>query len=180
MWQVIISLVLCLPWATQAQDWDNLDQDLGLSLANVTELQVTFENEVRVSLGQEMVLDQVKNLPRIQYQAQAGDLFTLMMIDPDAPNRKKPVAKEWLHWLVVNIPGDNLANGQTVTAFRPSGPPAGSGFHRYVFLLFKQSQSLGKISSLNRRSGFNALKFAKKNGFPESPEAANYYKTQRN
>ena len=27
------------------------------------------------------------------------------MVDPDAPSRKNPTAAQWLHWLVVNIPG---------------------------------------------------------------------------
>ena len=27
------------------------------------------------------------------------------MVDPDAPSRQDPRAAQWLHWLVVNIPG---------------------------------------------------------------------------
>ena len=27
------------------------------------------------------------------------------MVDPDAPSRDNPTAAQWLHWLVVNIPG---------------------------------------------------------------------------
>ncbi|VAI73424.1 unnamed protein product [Triticum turgidum subsp. durum] len=43
--------------------------------------------------------------PSIQIAGRAGDLFTLVMTDPDAPSPSEPTMKEWLHWLVVNIPG---------------------------------------------------------------------------
>ena len=30
------------------------------------------------------------------------------MMDPDAPSRQNPKAAQWLHWLVVNISGDEF------------------------------------------------------------------------
>lgn len=80
--------------------------------------------------------------------------------DPDAPSRDDPIRREFRHWLVVNIPGSNLTEGETVFQYIGSGPPKGTGYHRYVFLLFHQQD--GKInfdspyvsdhSSLNRAS----------------------------
>lgn len=58
--------------------------------------------------------------------------------DPDAPTREDPKVGEVRHWLVVNIPGNDLASGETKWQYIGSGPPSGSGFHRYIFLLFKQ------------------------------------------
>ena len=55
------------------------------------------------------------------------------MVDPDAPSRQDPKAAEWLHWLVVNIPGDKLENGQDIghgkVLMQHNGPapPAGTG-----------------------------------------------------
>ena len=62
--------------------------------------------------------------------------------DPDAPSRKDPKFREWHHWSVVNIPGDNVAKGETVAEYIGAGPPKGTGLHRYVFLVFRQK---GKI-----------------------------------
>jgi phosphatidylethanolamine-binding protein len=62
----------------------------------------------------------------------------LFLTDPDAPNRQEPKFREVRHWLVVNIPGSNLSAGEVKWQYIGSGPPSGSGLHRYVFLLFKQ------------------------------------------
>jgi large subunit ribosomal protein L35 len=40
--------------------------------------------------------------------ASAGNLYTLLMVDPDAPSRENPVKRSWLHWMVVNIPGHDI------------------------------------------------------------------------
>lgn len=35
-----------------------------------------------------------------------------MMTDPDDPTRTAPKTREWLHWLVVNIPGNDIDKGE--------------------------------------------------------------------
>lgn len=47
------------------------------------------------------------------------------MTDPDAPSRANPTKREWHHWLVVNIPGDNVSEGQVLSGYVGSGPPKG-------------------------------------------------------
>lgn len=42
----------------------------------------------------------------------------------------------------MNIPGNHLKKGKVVAEYLPSGPRPGSGLHRYVFLVYKQSQQL--------------------------------------
>jgi len=32
--------------------------------------------------------------------------------DPDAPSRANPIRREILHWLVINIPGNDLKLGE--------------------------------------------------------------------
>ena len=59
--------------------------------------------------------------------------------DPDAPSREDPKFGEVRHWLVVNISGNDLSTGETKWQYIGSGPPSGSGLHRYIFLLFKQT-----------------------------------------
>ena len=35
-------------------------------------------------------------------------------LDPDAPSRAKPSRREFLHWLVVNIPGNDIGQGEVL------------------------------------------------------------------
>lgn len=62
-----------------------------------------------------------------------------MSLDPDAPSREDPKFREIRHWLVVNIAGNDLSSGDAKWQYIGSGPPSGSGLHRYIFLLFKQA-----------------------------------------
>ena len=57
--------------------------------------------------------------------------------DPDAPSRADPKFREWQHWLVVNVPGTDVAKGDTLAAYVGSGPGKDSGemdFDTYVCL----------------------------------------------
>lgn len=58
--------------------------------------------------------------------------------DPDAPSREKPTYREWLHWLVVNVYGDNIAGGDIIAEYVGAGPGRDTGLHRYVFLVYEQ------------------------------------------
>lgn len=99
----------------------------------------------------------MKDLPTLKWTAEPESFYTLIMtgminshvnriflilianhIDPDAPSRQAPVNREFLHWLVANIPGDQVAKGDTIAEYIGSGPPKDSGLHRYVFLVYKQ------------------------------------------
>lgn len=62
-------------------------------------------------------------------------------LDPDAPSRKEPAHREFLHWSVVNIPGNDISKGDTLAEYVGSGPPKDTGLHRYVFLIFKQAHA---------------------------------------
>ncbi|GLH03134.1 Putative phosphatidylethanolamine-binding protein [Gryllus bimaculatus] len=57
------------------------------------------------------------------------------MTDPDAPSRATPTNREFLHWLVGNVPGGDVARGEVLAEYVGSGPPLGTGLHRYVLLV---------------------------------------------
>lgn len=103
---------------------------------------VTYAGDVKVSLGKELQPKQVKDQPEISWNADDGSLYTLLMVDPDAPSRETPTFREVLHWLVINIPGNKVTEGQVVAEYIGSGPPEGTGLHRYVFLVFKQADKI--------------------------------------
>lgn len=52
----------------------------------------------------------------------------VMSSDPDVPSKaaSKP-GGEFKHWLVVNIPGNDLKKGEELAAYVGSGPPKGTG-----------------------------------------------------
>jgi hypothetical protein len=90
-------------------------------------------------------------------QGTSDVLWTLAMVDPDAPSRANPSYRHWLHWLVVDLHGlcnsttcvfnehchaeasahedsDSPAGaakcGRTLTSYAGPAPPPGSGPHR--------------------------------------------------
>ncbi|KAJ1367771.1 hypothetical protein KIN20_028760 [Parelaphostrongylus tenuis] len=48
------------------------------------------------------------------------------MVDPDAPSRANPNLRDYLHWLVVNIPGKQISCGYTSASYIGPGPPEGT------------------------------------------------------
>ena len=89
--------------------------------------------------------------------------FALAMVDPH------PIARNWVHWLVVDLPPDvtsvpeggsgmglppgavELQNSFGATGYGGPQPPRGSGDHPYVFTLYALSVSkveIGKSAGL--------------------------------
>lgn len=94
-----------------------------------------------------------------------------------------PIRREYLHWLVINIQGNDIGSGQTLADYLGSMPPKDSGLHRYVLMVFKQSARLlvdqQRISSTNStgRANFNTREFAKKHNLG-NPVAGNFFEAQ--
>lgn len=146
-------------------------------------IKVTYPSNVEVQQGNELAPTKVKDVPKFEFEAKADQLYTLVMVDPDAPSRKDPKFREILHYLVSNIPGNDVAKGDTLAEYIGSGPPKDTGSHRYIFLVYHQKdgrlQSDIKISnhSIEGRKSFSIRKFAKDNKLGE-PIAANFYQAQ--
>jgi phosphatidylethanolamine-binding protein (PEBP) family uncharacterized protein len=117
--------------------------DVLQTLPDVDLLSVSYSEGLKADLGNILTPTQVKDKPKIVYDAEDGVHYTLLMTDPDAPSRREPSRREFRHWLIVNIRGSDISKGETVFDYIGSGPPKDTGLHRYVFLLFKQST--GKI-----------------------------------
>lgn len=135
-----------------------------------------------INLGNTFTPLQVRNRPTVTWKnAKPNELYTLIMTDPGAIEGRNPNDKEWHHWIVGNIPGNDVDKGDILTSFCPSGPPKDSGVHRYVFLLFKQS---GKLDFKNQiklgayqiegRDLFSTHDFARKHNLAEAI-AGNFY-----
>ncbi|GAB2212824.1 hypothetical protein Droror1_Dr00020819 [Drosera rotundifolia] len=106
------------------------------------------------------------------------DLFTLVMVDPDAPNPSEPTLREWLHWIVIDIPmGSDVSKGREIVEYTGPRPP--TGIHRYVFGLFKQQGGpLGSIRPPSARNNFSTKQFAAEHDLGV-PVAAAYFNAQK-
>ena len=81
--------------------------------------------------------------------AVADCLYTIVGLDPDAPSRRKPSSRSFIHHLLVNVPPsasasatDVHAPGTTHVEYYPPCPPQSSGQHRYVFFLYRQTSAV--------------------------------------
>ncbi|KAK9890519.1 hypothetical protein WA026_010595 [Henosepilachna vigintioctopunctata] len=125
-------------------------------------------NSVECSVGEVLKPSQVKNPPEVYWDAVENEFYTVCMTDPDAPSRKDPKYREWHHWLVVNIPSQDVKSGETLSEYIGAAPPKGTGLHRYVLLVFKQSGKIKcdekklKNTSGSGRGKFSIRNFAKK------------------
>uniref|UniRef100_A0ACD5ZVW8 Uncharacterized protein n=1 Tax=Avena sativa TaxID=4498 RepID=A0ACD5ZVW8_AVESA len=111
-----------------------------------------------------------------------GDLFTLVMTDPDAPSPSEPTMKEWLHWLVVNIPGGaDPSQGQEVVPYMAPCPPL--GIHRYVLVLYQQKARVAApaapgADAASVRARFSTRAFADRHDLG-LPVAAVFFNAQK-
>ncbi|KAL0374879.1 UNVERIFIED_CONTAM: protein HEADING DATE 3A [Sesamum radiatum] len=140
--------------------------------------------DLRVYYGGRMVTNgcdlrppQIASQPRVEV---GGDdfrtFYTLVLVDPDAPSPSNPHLREYLHWLVTDIPGSTGASfGTEVVCYESPRPTM--GIHRLVFVLFRQ---LGRqtVYAPGWRQNFITRDFAELYNLG-SPVTAVYYNCQR-
>ncbi|XP_034237515.1 uncharacterized protein LOC117642987 [Thrips palmi] len=137
----------------------------------------------KVRLGNELTPTLSQNRPAISWPTEEGALYTLIMTDPDAPSRANPIRREFLHMLIVNVPGNDIAKGDALFDYIGAGPPKGSGLHRYVLLAYKQpghidvDQKTVPSTTFAGRPNFSARKFAASKNLG-APVAGNFFQAQ--
>ncbi|XP_019625001.1 PREDICTED: mucin-5AC-like [Branchiostoma belcheri] len=75
--------------------------------------------------------------------ASSGDMFTILMVDPDTPaadvgTTEKPL----LHMLITNITNADPTTGAVLQSYQGPMPPPCSGDHTYHYLLLRQTAAL--------------------------------------
>nr|AGO81838.1 FT-like protein [Allium cepa]AGZ20207.1 FT1 [Allium cepa] len=130
-----------------------------------------------VANGREFKPSQITQQPRVEIGSDdLRTFYTLVMVDPDAPSPSNPHLREYLHWMVSDIPGGTGSNfGRETVCYESPRPTA--GIHRFVFILFQQ---LGRqtVYAPNWRQNFNTREFAENYNLG-SPVAAVYFNCQR-
>lgn len=147
-------------------------------------LTVNYPSGKNVIWGNILTPTEVKDQPKVTWDAEAGKFYLLCMTDPDAPSRKEPKFREWHHWLVGNIPGNEVEKGETLSEYIGSGPPPETGLHRYVFLVYQQPGKIDfkDVPRLTNKSGDNRANF-KIQAFADKyncgdPVASAYYRAE--
>ncbi|XP_069112763.1 large ribosomal subunit protein mL38-like [Argopecten irradians] len=79
-------------------------------------------------------------VPQIEYDFVADKFYTLTLTAPDSHLQDND--SEYLHWLVGNIPGDDVSKGEELCSYLPPFPVRGTGFHRYVFMLYEHEKEI--------------------------------------
>lgn len=92
-----------------------------------------------------------KDIPDFYYdfnQNEKMPLYSILMYDPDAIGP----TKNYIHFLDINIPGNNVSNGKIILPYKGPSPPQGTGKHRYIFNLYKQQSGFPyrEIKDANR------------------------------
>ncbi|XP_075424202.1 phosphatidylethanolamine-binding protein 1 [Ascaphus truei] len=120
-----------------------------LALSEVEEkpqhtLAVSYGSVRIEELGTVLTPTQVQNRPSsIEWEGMDSNKFYMLVLtDPDAPSRKNPKFREWHHFLVVNMKGNDISTGCVLSDYVGSGPPKGTGLHRYVWLVYEQTEQL--------------------------------------
>ncbi|NXP46442.1 RM38 protein, partial [Heliornis fulica] len=94
------------------------------------------EQLVPVYYGNMVTPSEAASPPAVSYEAEEGSLWTVLLTNPDGHLREAD--SEYLHWLVTNIPGNDIRSGKEICHYLPPFPAMGTGYHRFIFLLFKQ------------------------------------------
>ncbi|TKR64174.1 hypothetical protein L596_024755 [Steinernema carpocapsae] len=136
---------------------------------------VAFGKGIEANLGNELTPRQVQNAPQVTWEAKEGALYTLAMIDPDVPSRAYPNLSQGLHWLIVNIPGDDIGKGDVFAEYVGAGPAQGTGLHRFIYLVFRQNGKVSDRSDIRR--GFRIDVFAREHGLG-TLVAGNFFQAQ--
>ena len=186
---VVVVVVLALVTGIKGSEIEDLfvrhkvvKDVIGLSPPKM--LKVSFDSGREAFLGNILTPSEVKNKPiELMWPTNhgPGSMYTLAMIDPDAPSKANPSRREYLHWLVVNIPMTNVWQGNELVEYIGAGPPQDTGLHRYVLLVYLQDgpvvdYRIGHISKYTSsgRPMFRIQRFADKHRLG-APVAGNFF-----
>lgn len=109
-------------------------------------IEAEWSSKNHASLGNTLKPTKLQDAPTITLRSGPGTCaanttYTVALTDPDAPSRDDPKWSEFCHWIAtgVTVPGAGgcaLSLAGDVMPYKAPGPPAKTGKHRYVFVVF--------------------------------------------
>jgi phosphatidylethanolamine-binding protein (PEBP) family uncharacterized protein len=113
-------------------------------------------NDILLRENKVYTTQQINRKPKISIsEKEKNNLLTLIMVDPDAHYPDNPTEKYMLHNLVINT-------NETIWKYKSPNPPLDSPPHRYMILLYRQSNTIKLDETVNQRNKFNLNAFVKK------------------
>jgi hypothetical protein len=163
MWQYVL-LVLIL-FVILAYYWSHA------IFSDLERLKIYYNDKHLIGVPKMSIKD-TETIPCILcYKANPKKLYTVMLIDPTAPDTRKPDSGVWRHWLVVDIPGSELLEGclnieevgKVITSYQGPNPPMRSGRHVYHIQLYEQPGKLLGPQVRDERRNWNMDQFIQTN-----------------
>ena len=117
-------------------------------------------------------IDNRMEQPNVQFsKAEEGELYTLLLVNPDFRDSNCPWKTYALYWLVVDIDGNDFKNGVNASNYEEivpyTAPDAVFGIHRFHTFAFKQQKPLEyngpDLDVLRNRERFQLLQFVEDN-----------------
>ncbi|KAD5961240.1 hypothetical protein E3N88_12713 [Mikania micrantha] len=98
-------------------------------------MDVTYTPDQPVSNGQELMPNLIASKPHVNVGGvDMRSSYTIIMTDPDAPSPSDPYLKEYLHWIVTDIPGTtNATFGTSMTRQTVMPPVSRDHFNTRIF-----------------------------------------------
>lgn len=93
-----------------------------------------------IYMGNVLEAAEVAEVPNVSFKSKPNDLWTLILTNLDG--HLLDTNSEYLHWFVGNIKGNDLKSGETLCDYMRPFPMRGSGYHRLVFVLYKQEKEI--------------------------------------
>ncbi|KAG6419340.1 hypothetical protein SASPL_121558 [Salvia splendens] len=141
-----------------------------------TDLRVYIDGRILCN-GYRLRPSQIVSRPRVEIGGQDfRTLHTLVLVDADSPSPGNPYNREYLHWLVIDIPGGMGPDfGNEVVEYE--APQPSLGIHRLVMVVFRQPRRQMLIAP-EWRNNFNTRQLSQVYNLGE-PVAAFFYNCHR-
>lgn len=152
--------------------------------ATIGPLLLTYPQGI-VNYGNNLTLSSVMYNPTISFPSEPAfpdAVYTVLMIDPDAPTPQNPTSALIRHWLVSDVAPTttpaNISSGNVLSAYRSPSPPANSTAHRYLTLLLRQMPSVPvSLGNQTAIQSFNLNAFIQQNSL--IVVSGNYFNASR-
>nr|XP_023692655.1 39S ribosomal protein L38, mitochondrial isoform X1 [Paramormyrops kingsleyae] len=148
-------------------------------------LRIAYGNSpgTHVHYGNHVTPTEALAAPHVNYESDPDALWTLLLTSPDEHLHDNE--GEYVHWLVGNIPGDAVHLGEELCQYLPPLPVKGTGFHRFIFILFKQDGPIkfqedrrpAPFHNLNQRT-FKTLEFYRAHQDSMTPAGLAFFQSQ--
>lgn len=103
-------------------------------------IKILYPNGYYVKAGNLMKTVDVVEQPLVYWKTDPTkkEYYTMVMFSPDYPSRSNPLLANFLHWMVVNIPGSLVEDGEVICDYLGALPEPDNDLHRYIFIVYKQ------------------------------------------